>query len=51
MEKTERLSSQVESKKKYEVKDGKYYVPTKHGTFVFECAEADRIFFDYSEKG
>lgn len=51
MAKAKELSESVETKKKYEVKDGKYYVPTRHGTFVFECEEADRIFFDYSDKG
>lgn len=33
------------------MKDGNYHIPTKNGTFVIPCAEADKLFFDYSEKG
>lgn len=50
-EKISEINAATDDKKKYEVKDGNYHIPTKRGTFVIPCEDADRIFLDYSEKG
>lgn len=41
----------VESKKDYEVIDGKYILKTKHGVFKLTVDEVDEIFKDYASKG
>lgn len=50
-EKIAEINEATQEKKRYEVKDGNYHIPTKKGTFVIPCEDADRIFLDYSEKG